>query len=58
MDAAELRVSGTPEMRLRMSIDNKPDANLTAYLVDYGPISFSDRARSSRPLIRRSSSGA
>jgi X-Pro dipeptidyl-peptidase len=24
-------------MRLRMSIDNKPDANLTAYLVDYGP---------------------
>lgn len=35
--SGELRVSGTPEMRLRMSIDNKPDANLTAYLVDYGP---------------------
>jgi X-Pro dipeptidyl-peptidase len=24
-------------MRLRMAIDNKPDANLTVYLVDYGP---------------------
>jgi X-Pro dipeptidyl-peptidase len=33
----EVRISGTPEVRLRMSIDNKPDANLTAYLVDYGP---------------------
>jgi hypothetical protein len=35
--AGEVRVSGAPEMRLRMSIDNKPDANLTAYLVDCGP---------------------
>ncbi len=33
----DVRVSGRPEMRLRMAIDNKPDANLTAYLVDYGP---------------------
>lgn len=32
-----MRISGRPEMRLRMAIDNKPDANLTAYLVDYGP---------------------
>ena len=32
-----VRISGRPEMRLRMAIDNKPDANLTAYLVDYGP---------------------
>jgi X-Pro dipeptidyl-peptidase len=35
--AGDARISGTPEMRLRMSIDNKADANLTAYLVDYGP---------------------
>ncbi|MGN9777145.1 CocE/NonD family hydrolase C-terminal non-catalytic domain-containing protein [Micromonospora sp. H33] len=33
----DIRVSGRPEMRLRLAIDNKPDANLTAYLVDYGP---------------------
>ncbi|WP_405431855.1 Xaa-Pro dipeptidyl-peptidase [Micromonospora sp. NBC_00617] len=33
----DVRFSGRPEMRLRMAIDNKPDANLTAYLVDYGP---------------------
>ncbi|MFG2103666.1 Xaa-Pro dipeptidyl-peptidase [Micromonospora echinaurantiaca] len=33
----DVRVSGRPEMRLRMAIDNKPDANLTVYLVDYGP---------------------
>ncbi|GIF73009.1 Xaa-Pro dipeptidyl-peptidase [Asanoa siamensis] len=32
-----VRISGRPEMRLRMAIDNKPDANLTTYLVDYGP---------------------
>ncbi|WP_089244132.1 Xaa-Pro dipeptidyl-peptidase [Asanoa hainanensis] len=31
-----VRISGRPEMRLRMAIENKPDANLTAYLVDYG----------------------
>ncbi|WP_341720814.1 Xaa-Pro dipeptidyl-peptidase [Micromonospora sp. FIMYZ51] len=33
----EVRFAGRPEMRLRMAIDNKPGANLTAYLVDYGP---------------------
>jgi X-Pro dipeptidyl-peptidase len=33
----DVRLSGRPEMRLRMAIDNKPDANLTVYLVDYGP---------------------
>ncbi|MEV4809121.1 Xaa-Pro dipeptidyl-peptidase [Micromonospora avicenniae] len=33
----DVRISGRPEMRLRMAIDNKPDANLTTYLVDYGP---------------------
>jgi X-Pro dipeptidyl-peptidase len=32
-----VRLSGTPEVRLRLSIDNADDANLTAYLVDYGP---------------------
>jgi X-Pro dipeptidyl-peptidase len=32
-----VRISGRPEMRLRMAIENRPDANLTAYLVDYGP---------------------
>ncbi|GGM59344.1 Xaa-Pro dipeptidyl-peptidase [Micromonospora sonchi] len=35
--AGDVRISGRPEMRLRMAIDNKPGANLTAYLVDYGP---------------------
>ncbi|WP_232074807.1 CocE/NonD family hydrolase C-terminal non-catalytic domain-containing protein [Phytohabitans suffuscus] len=33
----DVRISGRPEMRLRLAIDNKPGANLTAYLVDYGP---------------------
>jgi len=33
----DVRFSGRPEMRLRMAIENKPGANLTAYLVDYGP---------------------
>ncbi|MEV2237197.1 Xaa-Pro dipeptidyl-peptidase [Micromonospora sp. NPDC049891] len=33
----DVRVSGRPELRLRLAIDNKPDANLSAYLVDYGP---------------------
>jgi X-Pro dipeptidyl-peptidase len=32
-----VRISGRPEMRLRMAIENKPDANLSVYLVDYGP---------------------
>ncbi|MEV1333778.1 Xaa-Pro dipeptidyl-peptidase [Micromonospora costi] len=35
--ARDVRISGRPEMRLTMAIDNKPDANLTVYLVDYGP---------------------
>ncbi|GIF51420.1 dipeptidyl-peptidase IV [Asanoa ferruginea] len=35
----DVRISGRPEMRLRMAIENRPDANLTAYLVDYGPTS-------------------
>lgn len=32
-----LRLSGTPRLRLRASVDNASAANLTAYLVDYGP---------------------
>jgi X-Pro dipeptidyl-peptidase len=31
----DVRMSGRPEMRLRMSIDNRADANLSVYLVDY-----------------------
>jgi X-Pro dipeptidyl-peptidase len=34
---ADLRISGTPRVRLRMSVDNRNAANLTAVLVDYGP---------------------
>ncbi|OKI49034.1 Xaa-Pro dipeptidyl-peptidase [Micromonospora sp. CB01531] len=33
---SDVRLSGRPEMRLRMSIDNRADANLSVYLVDYG----------------------
>jgi X-Pro dipeptidyl-peptidase len=33
----DVRISGTPEVSLRMSIDNRSAANLTAVLVDYGP---------------------
>jgi X-Pro dipeptidyl-peptidase len=33
----EVRLSGRPELQLRASIDNRADANLTGYLVDYGP---------------------
>jgi len=33
---ADLRISGTPLVRLRMSVDNRNAANLTAVLVDYG----------------------
>ena len=33
----DVRLSGTPWVDLRMSIDNRDDANLTAVLVDYGP---------------------
>jgi X-Pro dipeptidyl-peptidase len=33
----DVRISGTPLVSLRMSIDNRTAANLTAVLVDYGP---------------------
>src|SRR5215216_7960648 len=33
----DVRVSGTPWVTLRMSVDNRTAANLTAVLVDYGP---------------------
>jgi X-Pro dipeptidyl-peptidase len=33
----DVRISGTPRVSLRMSIDNRRAANLTAVLVDYGP---------------------
>jgi X-Pro dipeptidyl-peptidase len=32
----DVRISGTPEVSLRMSIDNRNAANLTAVLVDFG----------------------
>jgi X-Pro dipeptidyl-peptidase len=35
--ATAARLSGTPRVDLRMSIDNRDDANLTAVLVDYAP---------------------
>jgi X-Pro dipeptidyl-peptidase len=35
--AHDVRFSGTPWVDLRMSIDNRTAANLTAVLVDYGP---------------------
>ncbi|HYJ68865.1 MAG TPA: Xaa-Pro dipeptidyl-peptidase [Nocardioidaceae bacterium] len=34
--ADSARLSGRPSIRLRMAIENRNDANLTAYLVDYG----------------------
>jgi X-Pro dipeptidyl-peptidase len=37
----DVRISGTPEVSLRMSIDNRTAANLTAVLVDYGPVGSS-----------------
>jgi X-Pro dipeptidyl-peptidase len=39
------RLSGTPEVELRMSIDNRRAANLTAVLVDYGPLGSTEAAR-------------
>ena len=33
----DVRMSGTPWVELRMSVDNRTAANLTAVLVDYGP---------------------
>jgi X-Pro dipeptidyl-peptidase len=38
----DVRISGTPEVSLRMSIDNRRAANLTAVLVDYGPAGSSE----------------
>ena len=38
----DVRISGTPEVSLRMSIDNRSAANLTAVLVDYGPAGSSE----------------
>lgn len=35
--ADPVRLSGRPQVRLRVSVDNRPAANLTVYLVDYGP---------------------
>jgi X-Pro dipeptidyl-peptidase len=35
--ARDVRMSGTPWVKLQMSIDNRNAANLTAVLVDYGP---------------------
>jgi X-Pro dipeptidyl-peptidase len=35
--ATDIRMSGTPRVRLRLSVDNRRAANLTAVLVDYGP---------------------
>ncbi|MDG4831310.1 Xaa-Pro dipeptidyl-peptidase [Solwaraspora sp. WMMD1047] len=35
--AAEARLSGRPEVVLRLSVDNRTAANVTAYLVEYGP---------------------
>jgi X-Pro dipeptidyl-peptidase len=35
--ARDVRISGTPWVKLEMSIDNRNAANLTAVLVDYGP---------------------
>ncbi len=32
-----VRLSGTPRIKIRASVDNRSAANLTAYLVDYGP---------------------
>ncbi|PRX95474.1 X-Pro dipeptidyl-peptidase [Allonocardiopsis opalescens] len=34
--AEDVRISGTPTVELRASLDNRPAANLTALLVDYG----------------------
>ena len=38
----DVRISGRPELRLRLSIDNRTAANLTGYLVDYGPPGAAD----------------
>ena len=43
-----LRLSGTPKLRLRASVDNASAANLTAYLVDYGPPGSTSRTMVTR----------
>jgi X-Pro dipeptidyl-peptidase len=40
--SGEVRVSGTPWVNLRMSVENRNAANLTAVLVDYGPAGSAD----------------
>jgi X-Pro dipeptidyl-peptidase len=40
--ARDVRLSGTPWVTLRMSVDNRNAANLTAVLVDYGPAGSAD----------------
>jgi X-Pro dipeptidyl-peptidase len=40
--ADSVRLSGRPSIRLRMAIENRNDANLTAYLVDYGAAGSGD----------------
>ena len=40
--ARDVRISGTPAVSLRMSIDNRNAANLTAVLVDYGAAGSAD----------------
>ena len=45
----DVRISGTPWVTLRMSVDNRTAANLTAVLVDYGPGTTDGHARLARP---------
>ncbi|MFY1692132.1 Xaa-Pro dipeptidyl-peptidase [Plantactinospora sp. WMMB782] len=40
--ARDVRISGRPELRVRLSVDNRTAANLTGYLVDYGPAGSTD----------------
>ena len=40
--ARDVRISGTPEVSLRMSVDNRNAANLTAVVVDYGAAGSAD----------------
>ncbi|MFD0970547.1 Xaa-Pro dipeptidyl-peptidase [Plantactinospora endophytica] len=40
--ARDVRISGRPELRVRLSVDNRTAANLTGYLVDYGPAGATD----------------
>jgi X-Pro dipeptidyl-peptidase len=48
----DVRISGTPWVSLRMSVDNRRAANLTAVLVDYGP---ADGSEVSLPVVGGSS---